>query len=69
MSLTGRYGFRTGWFGRPVLQVEEKRQCILQRSVELGWVRRWRDATMLDLHAPELRPLIDTGMREAERQE
>jgi hypothetical protein len=40
-----------------VLQVEEEVKPLWSKSGELK--RRWRDATQIDLAAPEMRPLID----------
>ncbi len=58
MKVTGRIAFRQTWTGRVVLQVEEE---------GAGWWplgeprlrRRWRDATVMDLAQPQLRPLMD----------
>jgi len=54
MALTGMIGFRRTLWGKVVLQVEEGRPLWPSRTTP-----RWRDATQVDLTAPELRPLID----------
>jgi hypothetical protein len=58
MALTGRFMFRRSFLGRIVLVVEE--------DVKAAWPlrktqtrQRWRDANLMDLPAPEMRPLID----------
>ena len=56
MALTGRFNFRKTLRGKCVLQLEE--------DVAAWWPqkrmkRRWRDASLIDLARPELRPLID----------
>ena len=57
MALTGRFNFRKTLTGKVVLQLEE--------DVKAWWPsrkrtkRRWRDANLMDLARPELRPLID----------
>ena len=57
MSLTGRFTFRRSVWGRIVLQVEEEKRALWSRSKPFK--KRWRDATLMDLAAPELRALID----------
>jgi hypothetical protein len=57
MALTGRFTFRRSFWGRIVLQVEEEKKSLFSRSKPMK--KRWRDATLMDLAAPELRPLID----------
>jgi hypothetical protein len=62
MSLTGRFTFRKTLTGKIVLQVEED----VKRLWKIGGRtsrRRWRDATTMDLAAPELRSLIDLRQR------
>jgi hypothetical protein len=58
MSLTGKFRHRRSW-RKLVLQVEEVRARWPTRKRKA----RWRDATIMDLAAPELRPLIDLGKR------
>jgi hypothetical protein len=57
MALTGRFTFRRSFGGRIVLQVEEEKRSFWSRSKPFK--KRWRDATLMDLAAPELRALID----------
>ena len=61
MALTGRFQFRKSFWGRIVLQVEEEVKPFWSRLRPLK--PRWRDATLMDLAAPELRPLIDMRSR------
>ncbi|WP_230530722.1 hypothetical protein [Microvirga roseola] len=64
MALTGRFNLRKTFTGRIVLQVEEEARSfwsILTGKNKLH--RRWRDATMMDLAAPELRALVDLRFR------
>src|SRR5688572_15881407 len=57
MGLTGKYQFRRKFWGKVVLQVEEEVKPLWSKSGDLK--RRWRDATLMDLAAPEMRFLID----------
>jgi hypothetical protein len=57
MALTGRFTFRRSFWGRIVLQVEEEKRSFWGRSKPFK--KSWRDATLMDLAAPELRALID----------
>jgi hypothetical protein len=60
MGLTGRFNLRKTFSGRIILQVEEEKKSFwsfLAKEPKLR--RRWRDATMMDLAAVELRPLMD----------
>ena len=57
MALTGRFTFRRSFWGRIVLQVEEEKRSFWSRSKPFK--KRWRDANLMDLAAPELRALID----------
>ncbi len=60
MGLTGRFNLRKTFSGRIILQVEEETKSfwsLFAKEVKLR--RRWRDATMMDLAAVELRPLMD----------
>ena len=57
MALTGRFTFRRSFWGRIVLQVEEEKRSFWGRSKPFR--KSWRDATLMDLAAPELRALID----------
>jgi hypothetical protein len=59
MSLTGRFNFRKTLTGKIILQVEEDRKSVFRIFGKRQSHRRWRDATTLDLAAPELRALID----------
>jgi hypothetical protein len=59
MSLTGRFNFRKTLTGKIILQVEEDRKSMFRIFGKRQSHRRWRDATTLDLAAPELRTLID----------
>ena len=60
MSLTGRFNLRKTFSGRIILQVEEEKKSFWSFfAKELKLRRRWRDATMMDLAAVELRPLMD----------
>lgn len=59
MSLTGRFNFRKTLTGKIILQVEEDRKSVFRMFGKRQLHRRWRDATTLDLAAPELRALID----------
>src|SRR3954454_18622466 len=58
MALTGKLKHRKALWGRIVLQVEE---------VKPLWSRvtkpRWRDTTLMDLAAPEMRCLTDMGLK------
>jgi hypothetical protein len=57
MGLTGKYQFRKSLWGKIVLRVEEEVKPLWSKSGALK--QRWRDATLMDLAAPEMRPLID----------
>jgi hypothetical protein len=59
MSLTGRFNFRRTWTGKIVLQVEDERRSMFGK----GFRKRWRDANVLDLAAPDLRRLIDLRLK------
>ena len=56
MALTGRFNFRKTLTGKCVLQLEEDVRAWWPRK---RMKRRWRDASLIDLARPELRPLID----------
>jgi hypothetical protein len=62
MSLTGRFELRRTWTGKIVLQIEEE---VKNRwpGRKAAFRRRWRDATVMDLANPEMRPLIDLRRR------
>ena len=60
MALTGRFEFRKAFRGKLVLQLEEEVQPFWRRAKPK---RRWRDATLLDLAAPEMRFLVDRGLK------
>src|SRR3712207_9582973 len=57
MGLTGKFKFRKTLWGKIVLQLEEEVKPFWSKSGALK--RRWRDATQMDLAAPEMRLLID----------
>jgi hypothetical protein len=59
MALTGRFQFRKSFWGRIVLQLEEEVKPLWSRSKPKALKRRWRDAKLMDLADPALRPLID----------
>src|SRR3954463_1508416 len=64
VPLTGKFSFRKALWGRIVLQVEEEVKPLWRRSNNPSPLkRRWRDATLMDLAAPEMRPLIDLRFR------
>ncbi len=63
MSLTGRFTFRRTFWGKIVLQVEEEVRPIWRFWHQGARRRRWRDATLMDLAAVELRPLMDLRSR------
>lgn len=64
MALTGRFNLRKTWTGRIVLQVEEEVAGFWGRLTGKPRLhRRWRDAKVLDLAAPELRSLVDLRFR------
>jgi len=56
MALTGRFWFRRTWTGKMILLVQEEKPRWFSRrkSTKL----RWRDATLLDMAEPALRPLM-----------
>ena len=57
MGLTGKFRFRKTLWGKIVLQIEEEVKPFWAKPGALK--PRWRDATLMDLAAPEMRPLID----------
>jgi hypothetical protein len=59
VALTGKFKFRKKLWGKLVLQVEEEVKPFWSRSQPEVLKRRWRDATLMDLAAPEMRHLID----------
>jgi hypothetical protein len=59
MGLTGKFKFRKKLWGKLVLQVEEEVKPFWSRSKPEVLKRRWRDASLMDLAAPEMRHLID----------
>ena len=61
MPLTGKFKFRKTLWGKTVLQLEEEVKPFWSKSGAPK--RRWRDATLMDLAAPEMRPLIDMRFR------
>ena len=63
MGLTGKFKFRKTLWGKIVLQVEEEVKPFWSRSKPAALKRRWRDASLMDLAAPEMRTLIDLRFR------
>jgi hypothetical protein len=59
MSLTGRFNFRKTLTGKIILQVEEDVKGFWRKAGKRVSRRRWRDARVMDLTAPEMRALID----------
>ena len=59
MALTGKFAFRKTVWGKVVLQIEDETKPFWSTSGALK--RHWRDATFMDLAAPEMRHLIDMG--------
>ena len=59
MALTGRFKFRKTLWGKIMLQLEEEVKPLWSRSKPNALKRRWRDAKLMDLADPALRPLID----------
>ncbi len=59
MALTGRFNFRRSLGGKIVLQVEEEVRSFWPGARRKALKKRWRDANLMDLAAPELRALID----------
>ncbi|HEX2556630.1 MAG TPA: hypothetical protein VHL98_23285 [Microvirga sp.] len=63
MALTGRFTFRRTLTGKIVLQLEEEVKAVWPMSRKGPFRKRWRNATLMDLAAPELRPLMDMRFR------
>jgi hypothetical protein len=63
MSLTGRFELRRTWTGKIVLQLEDEVRTHWPWSRTAAFHRRWRDAKVMDLSSPEMRPLIDLRRR------
>src|SRR3954467_7317081 len=61
MGLTGKFALRKSSWGKIVLQVEDEVKPFWSKPGALK--RRWRDATLMDLAAPEMRPLMDLRFR------
>jgi len=58
MPLTGRFDFRKTFSGKLVLMLEEDVRAL--SPLRKGSMRRrWRKASVMDLAATELRPLMD----------
>ena len=57
MALTGRFWFRKTWTGKLVLLVEEEKPRWFSRRKAAKL--RWRDAKLLDMAEPPLRPLMN----------
>ena len=60
MGLTGKFKFRKKLWGKIVLRVEEEVKPFWSKQGAVK--RRWRDATLMDLTAIEMRFLIDKGL-------
>jgi hypothetical protein len=63
MPLTGRFTLRRSMMGKIVLQVEEEVKAVWPFSRRAPTRRRWRDAHLMDLAAPEMRALIDLRLK------
>ncbi len=61
--LTGRFTFRRTFTGKIILQVEEEVRTSWPMSRKRAFRHRWRNATLMDLAATELRPLMDMRMK------
>ena len=61
--LTGRFTFRRTLTGKIVLQVEENVRTLWPLSRKRPFRQRWRNATLMDLTATQLRPLMDLRMK------
>ena len=61
--LTGRFTFRRTFTGKIILQVEEEVRTSWPMSRKRAFRHRWRNATLMDLTATELRPLMDLRMK------
>jgi hypothetical protein len=59
MALTGRFTFKRSLWGKIVLQLEEEVRATWPVSRRTPFKKRWRNATLMDLAAPELRALMD----------
>jgi hypothetical protein len=59
MSLTGRFNFRKTLTGKIILEVEEDVKSRWAMYGRRPSRRRWRNASVMDLSAPEFRALID----------
>jgi hypothetical protein len=57
--LTGRFDFRKTFSGKLVLLLEEDVKVLWSPFRKRSTRRRWRQARVMDLASPELRPLID----------
>lgn len=57
MALTGRFWFRKTWTGKLVLLVEEETPRWFSRGNATKL--RWRDAKLLDMAEPSMRPLMN----------
>ena len=61
MTLTGKFDFRKTFWGKVVLRVEEEVKPFWSKPGALK--RRWRDATQMDLADPQMRFVIDMGLK------
>ncbi len=59
MALTGRFTFKRSLWGKIILQIEEEVRNSWPASRRTPFKKRWRNATTMDLTAPELRALMD----------
>jgi hypothetical protein len=63
MGPTGKFKFRKALWGKIVLQIEEEVKPFWSRSKPVALKRCWRDAPLMDLADPQMRPLIDMRFR------
>lgn len=67
-SLTGGVRFRSGWFGRPIVEVEYSSMWRSNYTRGVEPTLHWKDATMADLQSLsgtfKLIPRIETDDRE-----
>lgn len=60
IELTGRWKFRSGWLGRPILMVEERTMCQFDMrrpptGDNIAPGVRWRDAKCIDVASLDMR--------------
>ena len=63
MPLTGRFTFRRSIGGRIILQVEEEYRSMWSLSRNRPLKKRWRDANLMDLAAPEVKQAFAAAIR------